>query len=77
MLSEELEEGSSLGPTLTRIVFEQFARLRLNDPTFFEKPGVLSSHEFSYVKSITLSDLIRKHTRADIPAGDAFFVSMK
>merc|ERR1711916_359555 len=77
MLSEELEEGSSLGPTIARVVFEQFTRLRLNDPTFFEKPGVLSSHEFSYVKSITLSDLIRKHTRADIPAGDAFFVSMK
>lgn len=63
LLSEPLFPGSSLPPTIAKIVAEQFVRLRNNDPLFYTKrTAELGSQYLTTVKETSLYTLFKRHT---------------
>jgi hypothetical protein len=59
-LAEDHVRGGSLGPLFTRIVADQFERVRDGDRFWFERS--LSDHELRMVRDTTLSDIISRNT---------------
>jgi hypothetical protein len=76
ILGETLVPGSSLGPLAGRIVSDQFARLRANDPNFYTLPHVreqIGPSMWDIVKSTTLSELVRRNTNIKSIKPDMFY----
>jgi len=70
-LAEKHLAGSSLGETFTRILVDQFSRLRDGDRFWYR--NVLSADAVRTVESTTLADVIRRNTRLTNLQGDVFF----
>ena len=59
-LAENHAQGSNLGSLFTRIIGDQFTRLRTGDRFYFENS--LNATEIAKVKTVTLSKLIARNT---------------
>lgn len=66
ILSESLAQGSSLTPTLARVLAEQFRRLKVNDPNFYTRnAGRIGSHFWNAVQQTRMSTIIRRNTQIE------------
>lgn len=70
-LAEKHLPGSSVGETFTRILVDQFTRLRDGDRFWYR--NVLSADAVRTVESTTLADIIRRNTRLTNLQADVFF----
>ena len=69
-LAEDHVRGGSLGPVFTRIVADQFARLRDGDRFYYENS--LRGRELSQVRRTTLSKVLRENTALTTVQRNAF-----
>ena len=77
LLSEPLVEGSSLPRTIAHIVAEQFKRMRLYDPRFYDTPqnrALIGGRFLPEVYSTTLASIIRANTELTNVPDNVFFV---
>jgi hypothetical protein len=70
-LAEKHLPGSSLGETFTRILVEQFSRLRDGDRYWYQ--NVLPAGVAREVQNTSLADIIRRNTQLTNLQGDVFF----
>lgn len=70
-LAEKHLPGSSLGATFTRIVVDQFSRLRDGDRFWYQ--NVLPAGAVAEVRATTLADVIRRNTQVTNIQPDVFF----
>jgi len=70
-LAEDHVRGGSLGPLFTRIVADQFTRLRTGDRLYFE--ASMPAAEQAQVKHTTLANIIRANTALTTIQRQAFF----
>lgn len=70
-LAEDHVRGGSLGPTFTRIVADQFMRLRDGDRFFFERQ--FSGRDLANLEHTTLADVIRRNTGLTNLQDNVFF----
>lgn len=61
-LAETHLPGSSLGATFTRIIVDQFTRLRDGDRFWFQNRGTLPADAFRAVQATTLAEVVRRNT---------------
>ena len=71
MLLEEPEAGSSVGPTIARVLVEQFKRLVLFDTQFYMKSSILTNPERAYIEDSSLGSVLQKHLGGNF--GEAVF----
>jgi len=72
-LAERHLPGSSLGETFTRILVDQFTRLRDGDRFWYQNKGVLPGDAFQLVQATSLADVIRRNTAVANLQPDVFF----
>lgn len=72
-LAERHLPGSSLGETFTRIVVDQFTRLRDGDRWWYQNRGVLPADVARDVQATSLADIIRRNTGLVNLQPDVFF----
>ncbi|MFM8890717.1 MAG: peroxidase family protein, partial [Planctomycetia bacterium] len=70
-LAEKHLPGSSLGPTFTRILVDQFSRLRDGDRYWYQ--AALPPESLRMVRATTLSDVIRRNSGLKNLQPDVFF----
>ncbi|MFM8892644.1 MAG: peroxidase family protein, partial [Planctomycetia bacterium] len=70
-LAEKHLPGSSLGPTFTRILVDQFSRLRDGDRYWYQ--GALPPESLRMVRATTLSDVIRRNSGLKNLQPEVFF----
>ena len=70
-LAEKHLPGSSLGETFTRIVVDQFRRLRDGDRYWYQ--NVLPAGSVREIQQTSLADIIRRNTSLTNLQGDVFF----
>lgn len=70
-LAERHLPGSSLGQTFTRIIVEQFTRLRDGDSYWYQR--TLPQSLVRHVERTSLADIIRRNTGLSNLQGDVFF----
>ena len=75
-LAEKHLPGSSLGPTFTAIIVDQFRRLRDGDRYWYQNKGVLPAAVLREVQSTTLADIIRRNTTLSNVQSDVFFLKV-
>ncbi|PFJ42599.1 hypothetical protein COL01_27285 [Bacillus thuringiensis] len=61
-LAEDHLPNCSLGPLLTKIIVEQFERLRKGDRFWYENDSTLSTKDIAYLKDTTLAKIICRNT---------------
>ncbi|MFM8733708.1 MAG: peroxidase family protein [Pirellulales bacterium] len=61
-LAEKHLPGSSLGATFTRIIVDQFTRLRDGDRFWYQNRGTLPADALRAVQATTLAEVIRRNT---------------
>lgn len=71
LLSENLVEGTSLGPTLHAMMIDQFSRIRDGDRFYYET--YLSGEEKREIQNTTFSDIIMRNTSIEDLSGDVMF----
>lgn len=71
-LSEEVIDGTQLGPLFTHIVAEQFARTRAADETFGQLDPRLGPEIISEVQSTNFATIIERNTDIDMIQDDVF-----
>lgn len=69
-LAEKHLLGSSLGPTFTRIIVDQFTRLRDGDRFWYQ--NVLPAAVVQLIQNTTLADVIRRNTQVSNLQSDVF-----
>jgi hypothetical protein len=72
-ISEDHIRGTSVGPLLSRILTDQFARLRDGDRFWYERD--LSRAELGTVQNTTLADIIARNTTTTNLQANVFFFS--
>jgi len=75
LLAEDHVSGSSLGPTLKKIMEVQFGRLRDCDFYYFEKDAFFNSDHIAMIKSARLSDIMIMNTGLNRLGANVFFQS--
>ncbi len=70
-LAEKHLPGSSLGETFTRIIVDQFSRLRDGDRFWYQ--NALPAHAIREIQKTTLADIVRRNTQVTSLQGDVFF----
>lgn len=71
-LAERHLPGSSVGGTFTRILVDQFTRLRDGDRYWYQSQGVLPADAVQRVQGTTLADVVRRNTRVANLQPDVF-----
>jgi len=74
-LAEDHVHGSSTGELFSKVIADQFIRLRDGDRFYFENS--LSTSEIAWVESRKLSDVVRDNTAVEKLAENVFFVEGK
>jgi len=72
LLAEDHQRGSSVGPTMKRILVQQFAAIRDGDRFWYERN--LSSEDLRRVRETKLSDVIKRNTGLRNIQRNVFFV---
>lgn len=72
-LAEKHLPGSSLGETFTRILVDQFMRLRDGDRYWYQNTGVLPADAAQLVQTSSLADIVRRNTGITSLQPDVFF----
>lgn len=72
VLAEDHMPRSIFGPTLMRMMVEQFNNLRVGDRYYYENDGALTSAEKSEIRSTRLADVIRRNTGLEIIPDEVF-----
>jgi len=72
-LAEKHLPGSSLGATFTRILVDQFMRLRDGDRYWYQNKGVLPADVAQLVRNSSLADIVRRNTGITSLQPDVFF----
>ncbi|NCA12112.1 hypothetical protein EBR56_09975, partial [bacterium] len=72
-LAEKHLPGSSLGETFTRILVDQFMRLRDGDRYWYQNKGVLAPDVAQVVQNSSLADIVRRNTGVTSLQPDVFF----
>ncbi len=62
LLAEDRVQGTALGPTMHKILEEQFTRLRDGDFYFFENDPAFSAADVDIISNTLLSDVIKRNT---------------
>jgi hypothetical protein len=75
LLAEDHVRGSTLGPTLERILTDQFTRLRSGDRYWFER--VFSGRLLKQIDRTTLADIIRRNTEIDNLQDNVFIFEVR
>lgn len=70
-LAEDHLPGSSVGPTFTKIIADQFTRLRDGDRFWFT--NVYSGHDLDVLQQTTLASVIKRNTTLTNLQDDVFF----
>ena len=70
-LAEDHVQGGSMGPTFTRIIEDQFARLRDGDRFWYQRE--FSGPELKTIGNTTLADVIRRNTTDTNLQDNVFF----
>lgn len=70
-LAEKHLAGSSLGETFTRILVDQFSRLRDGDRSWYRNS--LPADAVREIQKTTLADIVRRNTQVSNLQGDVFF----
>lgn len=73
MLAEQHLPGKSVGPTLDRILRDQFRRLRDGDFFYFEKDNWFSPQERNLIRNTSLSEIIERNTNLNQLQANVFF----
>ena len=73
VLAEDHLPGTSMGETISRILVEQFTRLRDGDRFYFENK--LPPEEVAEIKALKLSDIIKLNTQISNIQENVFFVN--
>lgn len=71
MLAEDHLEGSSLGPTASAVIAQQFAAIRDGDRFYYE--NTFSGRELRDIQKTTLADVIERNTEIDFARGQNVF----
>lgn len=66
MLSESRMESSIFGPTVNRVIYQQFLELRDGDRFYFENDPGLSFDEKELIRSTLFSDIVKRNTEIDL-----------
>ena len=72
LFAEDHLPGSSLGPTVTAIFADQFARLRDGDRFFYLNDASLTPQDLMFLDGLTLDQIISLNTGASL-SGNVFF----
>lgn len=72
VLAEDHMPRSIFGPTLMRMMIEQFHQLRAGDRYYYENDGALTPAERQEIKSTRLADVIRRNTGLEIIPDEVF-----
>ncbi|PEP74460.1 hypothetical protein CN581_28530 [Bacillus toyonensis] len=72
-LAEDHLPNCSLGPLLTKIIVEQFERLRKGDRFWYENDSTLSTKDIAYLKDTTLAKIICRNTNIPNIQENVFF----
>ncbi|MCB0685967.1 MAG: T9SS type A sorting domain-containing protein [Saprospiraceae bacterium] len=72
VLAEDHMPKSIFGPTLMRMMVEQFNNLRVGDRYYYENDGALSSSLKAEIKSTRLADVVKRNTGLDVIPNDIF-----
>src|SRR5205085_7191047 len=70
-LAEDHVPGGSLGPTFTRIIADQFQRLRDGDRLWYQ--NTFSGAQLDQIQHTTLADIIERNTKLTNLQDDVFF----
>lgn len=73
VLAEDHLPGTSMGETISKILTEQFTRLRDGDRFYFENK--LPAEEVAEIKALKLSDIIKLNTQITNIQDNVFFVN--
>jgi hypothetical protein len=71
LMAEDHTENGSLGETTTRIIADQFERLRDGDRFYYE--NTMSDREVRQIENTTLGDIIERNTNLDSLQANVFF----
>ena len=72
MLAEDHLEDSALGPTMDALIEEQFVRLQVGDPLWYENDAELADI-VDEIRGTTLTDVILRNTEIEQLQCDVFF----
>jgi peroxidase len=70
-LAEDHIRGGSMGPTFTKIIADQFQRLRDGDRFWFER--VLAGRQLNQIENTSLADIIERNSGVTGLQNDVFF----
>ena len=70
LLAEDHLSGVAVGETSQTIIAQQFDRLRLGDRLYYE--NIFSESEIAAIESVTLSEIIQRHTDSPTIQDNAF-----
>lgn len=73
LFAEDHLPGGSFGLTASRVLAEQFARLRDGDRFFYLNDSGLTAEDLAFLGDVTLADIIRMNTGADGVQDNIFF----
>ncbi|MCI0461476.1 MAG: peroxidase [Gemmataceae bacterium] len=73
-LAEDHLPGASVGPTIAKVLRDQFQRLRDCDRLFFTRDPAFRASEIARLCTTTLADVIRRNTGLTILQPNVFFV---
>lgn len=74
-LAEDHVPGASVGPTLYRVLVDQFTRLRDGDRFWYQR--TFSGRQLADIERTTLADVIRRNTTIDNIQDNAFFFNVE
>ncbi len=74
-LAEDHVPGASVGPTLYKVLVDQFTRLRDGDRYWYQRS--FSGRQLAEIEGTTLSDVIRRNTTIDNIQDNAFFFNVE
>ncbi|KAJ3017387.1 hypothetical protein HKX48_003561 [Thoreauomyces humboldtii] len=66
-LAEATGTSSNLGPLYTKIIVDQFRRLRDGDPFWFETSGVLTAAHLDQIRHTSLRDVVARNVPEVLP----------
>ncbi len=72
MMAERSMDGSIFGPTVQRIMSDQFTKLRDGDRFFYLNDPVLSEAEKNMISSMTMRDIIMYNSNVDLMQDNVF-----
>lgn len=75
VLAEDHMPQSIFGPTLMRMMIEQFQNLRAGDRYYYENDSGLSSVERQEIKATRLADIVRRNTGLELVPDEIFKAS--